>query len=138
MSIGYGNMADQEKAVSDAVQILQDNDVDLKTFIHLVGMQNAAVMQMRDEDQQEFCKWFDTIDSSRSDRKHKGKNLETLADILFRKAGKGLFTTRHNIRTSSNEIDLPVSWTELVHGAVSNGHLCAVKRPRCGASGLRN
>lgn len=113
-------MADGREVVSNAVRYLADNDVDIATFISIAGMDRASVMQMRDEDQAEFCCLFDRIDKSVQDRVLKGKYLEELSDILFNKGGSGLLQTRRNLHTSTNEIDLLVSWTEAANAVGAN------------------
>ena len=61
----------------------------------------------------ERCKvLYNEIKKGKLTRGQKGQKLEELTSILFEKSVENLFDVYRNCRTSTNEIDLLIRWTE--------------------------
>ena len=72
-----------------------------------------------DEDYKECINLYNTIKKGGLTKGQKGQKLEELTTILFKKSVENLFDVYNNCRTSTNEIDLLIRWTE-------NARLCGI------------
>ena len=84
----------------------------LSDFMRDASKYNSSLVQMKDEDLTEFQRLYDEIDKGNLSRGEKGKKLEELTTLLFEKSVVNLLQVYKNCRTSTNEIDLLVKWTD--------------------------
>lgn len=77
-----------------------------------MGKYNARILQLDDICFKRFAELYEKIDRNNYDQSDKGRLLEDLSSLLLYQGYKGVFECRRNLRTSSNEIDLQLSWTE--------------------------
>lgn len=65
-----------------------------------------------DDDNKKCIALYNDIKNGGLTRGQKGKKLEELTSLLFEKSVENLFDVYRNCRTSTNEIDLLIRWTE--------------------------
>lgn len=87
---------------SDLFQILKD--------------QNSAALNFTDAAFKRFASVYDKLDSGEVASNKKGKLLEDLIAVLFEEGYPAMFEVRRNQRTSSNEIDLLINWSQSANG----------------------
>lgn len=80
--------------------------------IQILGRYKSTTLQLGEEDKCKFCKVYDEISSGKLNAQEKGHKLEELFSLLFSNSSGSFFECRSNCRTSSNEIDLLLSWNE--------------------------
>lgn len=102
----------QEEKFNNASQLLKQAGYTLSDFMRDASKYNSSLVQMKDEDLTEFQRLYDEIDKGNLSRGEKGKKLEELATLLFEKSVVNLLQVYKNCRTSTNEIDLLVKWTD--------------------------
>ena len=101
----------QEEKFNNASQLLKQAGYTLSDFMRDASKYNSSLVQMKDEDLTEFQRLYDEIDKGNLSRGEKGKKLEELTTLLFEKSVVNLLQVYKNCRTSTNEIDLLVKWT---------------------------
>lgn len=101
-------MRTEDTVVRNIENLLANNGMTVSQLINHLGRRNSTVLNLPDEKQKEFRKLYDQIDSDLFDKTEKGRKLEQLVAILF--GENSLFDCRQNFRTSTNEIDLLLSW----------------------------
>ena len=90
-------------------------------LVNLLGRQHSSLLNIPD-DYIERCKGiFGDIDRGQLSKKEKGNKLEELTKILFESSAGTLLDVYKNCRTSTNEIDLLIRWTENARLAGING-----------------
>lgn len=78
-----------------------------------------------DEDNKKCLELYNIIKKGKLTRSQKGKKLEELTSLLFEKSVKNLFDVYRNCRTSTNEVDLLIRWTEKARlSGINNAFLC--------------
>ena len=102
----------QEEKFNNASQLLKQAGYTLSDFMRDASKYNSSLVQMKDEDLTEFQRLYDEIDKGNLSRVEKGKKLEELTTLLFEKSVVNLLQVYKNCRTSTNEIDLLVKWTD--------------------------
>ena len=116
-------MGTEDTIVQDIENLLADHGMTVAQFINQLGRKNSTVLNLPEEKQKEFCSLYDQIDSNLLNKNEKGKKLEQLVAILF--GEDSLFDCRQNYRTSTNEIDLLLSWSKKAREAgVANAFPC--------------
>lgn len=101
-------MGTKDTVVGDFENLLAANGMTVSQLINQLGRRNSTVLNLSDEKQKEFCSIYDQIDGGSLSKNEKGKKLEQLVSLLFDE--DSLFDCRQNFRTSTNEIDLLLSW----------------------------
>lgn len=81
-------------------------------LIGLLGKKNSTVLNLSQADQIKYRELYDEISCGCLDTENKGPKLEELFSVLFENPTRSFFECRRNCRTSSNEIDLLLSWNE--------------------------
>ena len=120
---------------NDFEEFLTDHGITLTGLIKTLGENNSACMQMSEDNHKLFCEMYDSIFKPSTTTKGKGNKLEELAELLFLKAFPNIFDVVRNCRTSTNEIDLIISWTQQANGigltnefaGLGNTFLCECK-----------
>ena len=102
----------QEEKFNNASQLLKQAGYTLSDFMRDASKYNSSLVQMKDEDLTEFQRLYDEIDKGNLSRGEKGKKLEEFTTLLFEKSVVNLLQVYKNCRTSTNEIDLLVKWTD--------------------------
>lgn len=96
----------------NAEQLLKQAGYTLSDLMQDASKYNSSLLRFRKEDLDACKKLYAEIEKDSLDTGEKGKKLEELARILFEQSVEKLFTVYKNCRTSTNEIDLLVRWTE--------------------------
>lgn len=112
-----------------------DHGITLQGLIILLNKTNAECMQMSTDDHERFCMLYDDVFKPSSNTKTKGNKLEDLIEVLFVNAFPNIFNVKRNCRTSTNEIDLLINWTQLANNigltnefsGLGNTFLCECK-----------
>lgn len=116
-------MGTEDTVVRDIENLLADNGMTVSQLINQLGRRNSTVLNLSDRKQKEFRSLYDQIDSDRFNKTEKGKKLEQLVSILF--GEDSLFDCGQNFRTSTNEIDLLLSWGKKARSAgIANAFPC--------------
>ena len=106
-------MDNKNETIEQVENLLKDADLTVAQFVHLLGKKNSSVLKLSKLQQEQFCELYDKIDSNYLDKGEKGKKLEEITALLFSSPKGNLFECRRNCRTSSNEIDLLLSWNDI-------------------------
>lgn len=102
-----------DNGVIDTINHLMEQiGLTVPEYIALSGRQKTKLLNFSEETQKEYAELFERIDSNCCSKEEKGKLLEDLMYTLFHKGYSSLLTCVKNCRTSTNEIDLKISWTE--------------------------
>ena len=107
----------------------------LAEFLEQMGNYASSCMQMSDENHRLYCEVYDELFSPSITTKNKWNKLEDLAEVLFVKSFPNIFEVIRNCRTSTNEIDLLINWTQKANsigltnefGGLGNTFLCECK-----------
>ncbi len=118
----------------DIEKMLSDKGWTLAKFLRMSAEKNSQTLNLDNINQQKFKDCYDIIEKKQYKTEEKGKKLEELISILF-EGYEGLIEVIRNCRTSSNEIDLLLDWSEKARRAnlnsaytcIENGFLCECK-----------
>lgn len=105
-------MAFEEKVVEQVEDLLNEAGYTLSDLIRASGRYNSSLLMLDDANCEQCIELYNTISNGGLARGEKGKKLEELSTILFEKSVENLFDVYRNCRTSTNEIDLLIRWTE--------------------------
>jgi hypothetical protein len=103
---------DEIKAVKKAELLCEDIGMTPFELIALLGKHNSKVMQLKDDSYQKFADIFYQLDNNIYDQNSKGDLLEKLTYVLFNEGFSNLLDCTKNCRTSTNEIDLLLTFNE--------------------------
>lgn len=102
----------EEKKLRNAERLLHQSGYTLTDLIMASCRYNSSLLMMSGEYNEKCKALYDEIREGQLTRGQKGKKLEELTSILFEKSVENLFDVYRNCRTSTNEIDLLIRWTE--------------------------
>lgn len=102
----------EEKKFRDAEQLLHQSGYTLAELMMASSRYNSSLLMISTEDSEKCKILYNAIKKDGLTRVQKGQKLEELTLILFEKSVKSLFDVYRNCRTSTNEIDLLIRWTE--------------------------
>ena len=102
----------EEKKFRDAEQLLHQSGYTLTELMMASSRYNSSLLMVSDEDNEKCKVLYNEIKKGEITRGQKGQKLEELTSILFEKSVENLFDVYKNCRTSTNEIDLLIRWTE--------------------------
>lgn len=95
--------------VDQVYDALKENGYTIADFMRELGTTNTSLLNMSSDTQKKFNQCYDMLISGVCDKEEKGKVLENLTAALF---NADCFCVRQNCRTSTNEVDLLVEWSE--------------------------
>jgi hypothetical protein len=101
-----------EKDFKAVEQVMSQSGYTLADFIRESSRYNSSLLMMPDNSQMSFKELYECIDRGGLSKEEKGKKLEELSTVLFEKSVENMFDVYRNSRTSTNEIDLLIRWTE--------------------------
>ncbi len=105
-------MNDEKSNVREIENFLSETGLTPYQLISILGKNNSSVLNLSQEDYIRFRQLYDEISYRCLDTETKGKKLEELISLLFSNPSRSFFECRRNCRTSSNEIDLLLTWNE--------------------------
>lgn len=105
-------MDSEEKRFREAEKILHQSGYTLADLLKMSSRYNSSLLMISDENNKKCIALYDDIKSGRLTSQQKGQKLEELTSLLFEKSVENLFDVFRNYRTSTNEIDLLIRWTE--------------------------
>lgn len=105
-------MNSDETVLAKFEGLLDETGYTLSDMINLLGQKNSKLLNLDDSSYEEFASLYEAIDKGNLSRQEKGAKLETMTSVLFEKSVSALFDVYRNCRTSTNEIDLLIRWTE--------------------------
>lgn len=105
-------MSDENTNVKKIENFLTEQGLTPYQLISILGKKNSSVLNLSQENQIRFQYLYDEILNGCQKTEIKGKNLEELTSLLFSNPTSSFFECRRNCRTSSNEIDLLLTWNE--------------------------
>ena len=118
-------MSINEENVREIEQYLDQVGYTLSDLIKVCGQRKSKLLMLDDVSYLEFKTLYDSIEAGNLDIREKGRKLEELSALIFQKSVSGLFNVYKNCRTSTNEIDLLIEWTENARLAnISNAFPC--------------
>ena len=104
----------EEKCFKEVEQSIQQSGYTLADLLNASSRYNSTLLMMSSNDIAKYKVLYDTIENGGLSKGEKGKKLEELSTLLFEKSVENLFDVYNNCRTSTNEIDLLIRWTESV------------------------
>ena len=105
-------MALEEKLLERVEDLLNEAGYTLTDLIRTSSKYNSSLLMLDDESCKQCIELYNAISNGGLTRGEKGKKLEELSAILFGKSVENIFDVYRNCRTSTNEIDLLIRWTE--------------------------
>ncbi|MDE6622315.1 MAG: hypothetical protein K2K74_17855 [Lachnospiraceae bacterium] len=102
----------EEQRFRDAERLLKQSGYTLTELLIASSRYKSTLLMMSDDDLVSYRMLYDCIAKGGLTKVEKGKKLEELSAILFQKSVDSLFDVYKNCRTSTNEIDLLIRWTE--------------------------
>ena len=101
-----------QKVLERIEGLLEEAGYTLSDMINLYGKKNSKLLMLPEQNYKEFATLYEALASGNLKREEKGAKLEELTYILFNKSVPTIFDIYRNCRTSTNEIDLLIGWTE--------------------------
>ena len=105
-------MNSDEKVLERFEDLLHETGYTLSDMINLFGQKNSKLLNLEGENYMRFASLYEELESGVLSKKEKGATLEELTSVLFEKSVSNMFEVYRNCRTSTNEIDLLICWTE--------------------------
>lgn len=103
---------DENKIVDEAEIFLYNHGITLSDLILLTGKRNSALLLLNREGYKKFAICYEKIRDKDFREADKGKLLEQVMYSIFTQGYSTIWDCRKNCRTSTNEIDLQLNWTE--------------------------
>lgn len=110
----------EEKTLKDLNKFLNERGMNFFELIEMTGRYNSSLLMLTDEHARRFNELYDQLNCKNIPLKDKGKVLEELTSIIFYTGHSKLLECRRNCRTSTNEIDLQLNWTQHARLAGAN------------------
>lgn len=101
-----------DEKIENIGQLLNQAGYTLADLIRESSRTNSKLLMMTDENRDKCIEIYDIIKNDSLSSGTKGKKLEELTYILFNKSVENVFDVYRNCKTSTNEIDLMIRWTE--------------------------
>lgn len=92
----------------------------LSDMVKLFGQHNSKMLMLDSLNYTKFAELYEKLEKGRLTKREKGKLLEDITALLFEKSVANFFEVFRNCRTSTNEIDLLIRWTD--NARLSNIH----------------
>lgn len=105
-------MTSEEKVTERFENLLNETGYTLADLINHMGNKNSKLLMLDDASYQKYVKLYDSIVGGKLTKGEKGKKLEEITSLLFQNSVTGFFDVYRNCRTSTNEMDLLVRWTD--------------------------
>ena len=128
--------------VNEVLSIITQNGMSFDDFIKEFGQRNKNFFLLSEKTQDTFDKLYELL-KSKSDKsnelfgttKNKGNALEELVQTMFLNGDNPLLAITRNCRTSTNEIDLLIDWSDFarksrccsIYEELSDGFICECK-----------
>lgn len=110
------NEEDKKKNLNRIADDMNSKGLLFSDLFQILKDQNSAVLNFTDVAFKRFASVYDKLDSGEVASNKKGKLLEDLIAVLFEEGYPAMFEVRRNQRTSSNEIDLLINWSQSANG----------------------
>ena len=128
-------MANESDIVKKSEAFLNDIGMTATEWLLTMGKYKSHILQLDDTGYKKFAELYEKIINKDFKQSDKGKLLEDLSALVLYQGYAGIFECRRNLRTSSNEIDLQLCWTENARMAgidrvlpfLENSFLCECK-----------
>jgi len=128
-------MANESDIVKKSEAFLNDIGMTATEWLLTMGKYKSHILQLDDTSYKKFAELYEKIINKDFKQSDKGKLLEDLSTLVLYQGYAGIFECRRNLRTSSNEIDLQLCWTENARMAgidrvlpfLENSFLCECK-----------
>lgn len=102
---------EQKKETFEKIEsILTKEGLSAGDFIAYSGEKKSRLLNLNRMNLDRILEYYYGIENNIYSQNEKGKQLEDLANILFYEGYPSIFECKRNCRTSTNEIDLLVSW----------------------------
>lgn len=105
-------MASESEIVKKTEAFLNDIGMTPAEWLLTMGKYKSRILQLDDTSYKKFADLYEKLITNDFKRSDKGKLLEELSALLLYQGYPGILECRRNLRTSSNEIDLQLCWTE--------------------------
>lgn len=115
----------EEKKFRDTEKLLHQSGYTLTELMMASSRYNSSLLMVSNEDNERCKALYNDIKKGELTRGQKGQKLEEMTSILFEKSVENLFDVYRNCRTSTNEIDLLIRWTENARlSGINNAFSC--------------
>ena len=105
-------MANESDIVKKSEAFLNDIGMTATEWLLTMGKYKSHILQLDDTSYKKFAELYEKIINKNFKQSDKGKLLEDISTLVLYQGYAGIFECRRNLRTSSNEIDLQLCWTE--------------------------
>lgn len=92
-----------------ATKLIEEHGYSIHDYLYAVEAYGSSILGLSAKAQEAFNCYYDLLIAGVTDNQKKGELLEKLASSLF---NNDLFCVRRNCRTSTNEIDILIDWSE--------------------------
>lgn len=89
----------------------------LSDFLLFQAKRNTSLLNLGTEAHAKFCAIYQELCKQNVSAQRKGRLLEDIVNCLFQDGYKILFDSRRNCRTSTNEIDILLLWTDIARNS---------------------
>lgn len=103
---------DKIKIEDEAKEFLSQKGITFSQLFQILGTRKSSLLNIQEKELKEFINIYDKIENKEYEKQQKGSLLEQLSAIIFFKGAQKLLNVRKNCRTSTNEIDILLEWTE--------------------------
>lgn len=104
------NKSAQVNRIVQCAESLESGNINICEFVSFLGKKNSSVLCIPDDKIQIITQAITRIEADNCSKGEKGALLEKITRAIF---DNTIFSCVRNCRTSTNEIDLYVQWTEI-------------------------
>lgn len=102
----------KDKNVEKIQEIFDENGFTFDDMLCFLGKNITQLLMLPDNFHNRFKAMYDSLNKGNLPQRKKGEALEKITSILFQDGAASIFDVYRNCRTSTNEIDLLIRWTE--------------------------
>ncbi|SFU95733.1 hypothetical protein [Butyrivibrio sp. M55] len=113
-------------SVQDIEDIILESGLKFPDLFNSFVEKNSRLIQLSENNHNRYCELYEEVFSVSSTTKEKGNKLEDLIVFLFKNAFPIIFEVKRNCRTSTNELDLLISWTQQAKSSGILKELCGL------------
>lgn len=108
-------MEQREKMLDGVERYLLEQGLTISQLLTHCAKKDSELLSLSPDNLRQYRSTYDQIESGALNKTQKGKLLEQLVELLFETGS--LFDRRKNYRTSTNEIDLMLTWSSKARNA---------------------
>ncbi|MBP2058096.1 hypothetical protein J2Z60_001273 [Lactobacillus colini] len=103
------NLREKANKIADE---MNSEGIPLPLLLQVAADKNLELIKLGNDAYKKFAKIYKKLVEKKYSKAQKGELLEELTSVIFEESYPFLFEVRRNQRTSSNEIDLQINWSD--------------------------